>query len=349
MRLSIFSFTHTGEELADRLSYECRERGLCEVICCIRKEKDSLYETVADRWDKGDDLVFIGAAGIAVRAIAPLIASKLTDRAVIVIDEAGSYVIPILSGHVGGANRLARSLADILGAKPVITTATDVKGIDAVDIWAAEHGLAIMNKEGIARVSGKQLAGAKASVVLIGDCPCPKSDHYTLLGSYGSYEEWQEDSVATETDMIIYDGSDTDVINKLTGEYSDKALILTVKRLIVGIGCKRGTPADKLMTAIDTALTDNGLDKRLVDTIATIDIKGDEPGMIEVCSRNRWSLKTFGVEELGALKGEYTASDFVRDTVGVDNVCERASVKAGGSLVVRKTVFDGVTVAVSIM
>ena len=90
-----------------------------------------------------DALVFVGACGIAVREIAPYVKSKKTDPAVVCIDEAGRCVIPLLSGHIGGANALAVKLAEKLGATAVVTTATDVRGKFSVDAWAAQHGCAI--------------------------------------------------------------------------------------------------------------------------------------------------------------------------------------------------------------
>ena len=105
--------------------------------------------------------MFVGATGIAVRAIAPYIRDKVSDPAVVVVDELGKYVIPVLSGHIGGANRFARRLAVELSATPVITTATDLTGAFAVDSWASENGLKILNTERIKAVSSKLLAGRK--------------------------------------------------------------------------------------------------------------------------------------------------------------------------------------------
>lgn len=121
--------------------------------------KADLRAWTALAWEASDALLFVGAAGIAVRAIAPHVASKATDPGVVVIDEAGRFAVPLLSGHLGGANELAQTVARAAGAIPVITTATDVRGVWAVDTWARRAGLAVSNPEAIKRVSARLLSG----------------------------------------------------------------------------------------------------------------------------------------------------------------------------------------------
>ena len=131
--------------------------------------KADLRAWTALAWEASDALLFVGAAGIAVRAIAPPVASKATDSAVVVIDEAGRFAVPLLSGHLGGANELAQTVARAAGAIPVITTATDVRGVWAVDTWARCAGLAVSNPEAIKRVSARLLSGGR--VALYSDMP----------------------------------------------------------------------------------------------------------------------------------------------------------------------------------
>lgn len=104
-----------------------------------------------------------------MRAIAPHVASKASDSAVVAIDEAGRFAVPLLSGHLGGANELAQTVARVAGAIPVITTATDVRGVWAVDTWARRAGLAVSNPEAIKRVSARLLSGGR--VALYSDMP----------------------------------------------------------------------------------------------------------------------------------------------------------------------------------
>ena len=203
MKISVISFTKTGQKMAERIlkSMCSGDETIILYSKCSRKKtvqtaensgdvttqtfgvipnKDSnvptdntgntiaVQESVSvwagEQMAAHHALVFVGACGIAVRAIAPWITDKLHDSPVLVIDEQGQYVIPLLSGHVGGANELAVRLAGELGAVPVITTATDLHGSFAVDLFAKRNDLWIHNREGIARVSAKILAGEKITI-----------------------------------------------------------------------------------------------------------------------------------------------------------------------------------------
>ena len=123
---------------------QIRERG-------NRSLPDFLEEAFAQQFP----VIFIGALGITVRAIAPLIRHKTVDSPVLVLDEAGQFVIPVLSGHLGGANELAQQIAESLHSAAVVTTATDVNGLFAVDVFARKNGLRMCNPEAIRHVSGK--------------------------------------------------------------------------------------------------------------------------------------------------------------------------------------------------
>ena len=154
MTRAYLAFTDTGLALARRLADalpgsvdRCGSGGV------------SLAGWTALQFAQSDALVFVGAVGIAVRAIAPHCQSKATDPAVVVLDECGRFAVPLLSGHLGGANALARALAKACGAVPVITTATDVNGLFAVDLWAKAQNCAVLEPERIKRVSGALLAG----------------------------------------------------------------------------------------------------------------------------------------------------------------------------------------------
>ena len=184
MRLSIISFTQNGYGLAGRLEEQLQ--GDCEEICVFTKfsgadpqepagedvKKSKNVEVVTEpiaRWaeeqmQSKNVLIFIGACGIAVRAIASSVKDKLTDSPVLVLDEKGRFVIPLLSGHVGGANALALRIAERIGAIPVITTATDINEKFAVDVFAQKNRFAIMNRDGIAKISAKVLAGETVTI-----------------------------------------------------------------------------------------------------------------------------------------------------------------------------------------
>ena len=154
MTCAYLAFTDTGLALAKRLA-----AALPGSVARCGQDGTSLAEWTGVQFVQSDALIFVGAAGIAVRAIAPHCKSKTTDPAVVVVDECGRFAVPILSGHLGGANDLARAIAAVCGAVPVITTATDAHGIFAVDEWAKHQNCMVLEPERIKLVSGKLLAG----------------------------------------------------------------------------------------------------------------------------------------------------------------------------------------------
>ena len=163
MQVRIISFTDRGQQLAELLADRlCGTATRCGRDC-------SLAEWVRDAFDSADALIYVGAVGICVRTIAPYIKSKTRDPAVVVIDETGRYVIPVLSGHLGGANDLARRIARLTGAEPVITTATDLAHAFSVDAWARIQGCIVENPGRIKAVSSKILAGD--DIVIASDYP----------------------------------------------------------------------------------------------------------------------------------------------------------------------------------
>jgi len=156
--ICLISFTGRGQALAERLAEQLGG----QAVRCGRER--SLADWTRERFRTGNALIFVGAAGIAVRAVAPYIRSKAADPAVVVVDEGGQFAVPILSGHLGGANDLARKIAALCGATPVITTATDVNGVFAVDEWARRQNCAVLNPERIKTVSGALLAGGQVEI-----------------------------------------------------------------------------------------------------------------------------------------------------------------------------------------
>ena len=273
-----------------------------------------------------DLIVFVGAAGIAVRAVAPYLAGKAYDPAVVVIDEAGKFVIPILSGHLGGANELAERLADGLGAQAVVTTATDGRDVFAVDNWARDNGCTVLDPPNIKHVSGALLRGETVGV---------RSD-FPVDGRLPAHI-----SLDAESGFVI--GFDTKAAPFA------HTLHLVPRIVYAGIGCRRGTDAEKIESVVQEALEAAGVPRESVCGAASIDIKKDEPGLLLFCETHGLALATFPAETLRQAAGDFTPSAFVAETVGVDNVCERAAVCAagGGRLLCRKTARDGVTVALA--
>ena len=287
----------------DAIAFSAQGQSWGEVLGIKVTRGIPVMQWAREHFDQADALLFIGACGIAVRAIAPLCRSKTTDPAVLVMDEAGHFIIPLLSGHIGGANELALALAKKTGATPVVTTATDVRGISAIDTWAVRNDCAIENPRAIQPVSSALLDGKSVGVMI------------------------------TE--------------RTLTPPYP-VTLTLRPRTLVIGIGCKRSTPEAHIEACITQFLRDNGLSMLSVRALASLDRKADEPGLLAFCAKYRFPLLTYTAESLMALPGVFSHSDFVLKTTGVDCVCERAAVMASGhGLLIGKTTFEGVTLALS--
>ena len=324
MTAAVIAFTRRGAALGRRLAdalgatLHVPARFAGEVGA---QAYDSLTAWTGWAWEQADSLLFIGAAGIAVRAIAPHIKDKFIDPAVVSVDESGRFVIPLLSGHVGGANALALQVAALTGGQAAVSTATDVNGLFAVDVWARERDMVITDRVLAKEISAALLEGKPVGFTSDFNHSCPVG----LTESRAELGVW--------------------VTWKTGGGPFPHTLRLCPKGLILGVGCRKGTPMEAIQTAAESALT--GYEPRGVEQIATIDLKEKEPGLLAFCQAHDLPLTVFSAEELAKAEGDFTPSAFVREITGVDNVCERAAVRAGGMLLVRKQAKNGVTVAVA--
>lgn len=326
MRLSGICFTKNGHVLARRI--EAFHTEFSYVTKCREERSDEHYlkedtkEWVKRQLQKKNALLFIGAAGIAIRMIAPFVEDKLTDSPVVVADEQGRFVIPLLSGHMGGANELAVSLADKLGALPVITTATDAMQAFSADLYAKEERFEILRRQGITRVSEKVLQGQRIYVSV------PK--------------ERLDGEIPPDIYIADDDGA------KRQREHA--LLVLSPREYVLGAGCRKGKTAEEIEAFAAECLAKAGLKLHQVAFLASIDAKRDEKGLLEFAEKHRIPFVTFSAEALADVPGVFCDSSFVEQTVGVGNVCERAAIAAcpiGGTLVLPKQAKDGLTFAVA--
>ncbi|MBQ6928130.1 MAG: cobalamin biosynthesis protein [Oscillospiraceae bacterium] len=312
--IALTAFTERGRELAAALA--------AALGGSVWDRAQPLADWTAESFEACEALVFIGAAGIAVRSVAPYLRSKATDPAVICMDETGHWVIPILSGHLGGGNALARRLAALTGGEAVITTATDINGRFAVDLWAKRQGMAVLQPERIRHVSAKLLRGETITV----DCPWP---------------------VAGSLPELVQPDGDAEVVVSYR-RHEGGALQLAPRVLTLGVGCRRGTDSETLEAAFAAFCTERGIVPEAVERAATIELKRDEAGLLHFCASWGFPLSFYSAEELRAAPGAYTASAFVEYMTGVDNVCERAAVLASnGTLIEKKYARGGVTFALA--
>ncbi len=338
MKLALISFTVQGGRLcgllAERLAvkgFDCTPYFLSRqpAPAGLRQVESSLSQWTEKCFARCDGLIFVGACGIAVRAIAPWLAGKEKDPAVVVVDEGGRYAISLLSGHLGGGNDLTLAVAQSCGALPVVTTATDGRGVFSVDQWAARRGISLSGLKAAKAFSAALLEGKKVGFYsdfpVEGSLPAGVVEDPTL--AVGMAVTWKRGYTPfTQT------------------------VALQPKCVVLGIGCRRGTGMEQIETAVDLALDRFEVSANCVYKICSIDLKGEEPGLISFAQKNSWPFVTFSAQELAQVAGQFTPSAFVKKTVGVDNVCERSAIQGsdGGKLLFPKFAHNGVTVAAAL-
>ena len=320
MKIIAIAFTKNGGSVANLLHDKLNTDGY--VISTHPTEGlqsfSSLHTVTKTAWENYDALVFIGAAGIAVRAIAPYVDNKAKDRAVVVVDEKGDFAIPVLSGHIGGANELARKIAATTGGTAVITTATDINNKFSVDTFAVKNNLHIGDTKLIKEISARVLDGEK-------------------IGLYSEYELKNIPDIFTQNAEVGI------CISHENKKPFPITLNLIPKNIVLGIGCKKncGTVEESILNFLKT----NNIGINSLKAISTIDIKQNEKGIVDFCDKYSLQLLTFTADELNNVSGDFTPSEFVKKTVGVDNVCERAVCAAGAKLIYKKTPLNGTAIA----
>lgn len=393
MKVSIISFTLKGIELSLKIKKAFSgetEEDLCLYTKCSHAEKSlterklteknlaesglsyveqPLTEWTGEQMKKRRSLLFIGACGIAVRAIAPFLTDKLNDVPVLVMDEQGRFVIPVLAGHVGGANELAVSLAERMGSTPVITTATDLNHCFAVDLFARRNALHIVNKDGIAKVSSRILAGEEVTMAVeeghlqegeagstggrkvpregnvpegIRIVPCSAELHtdVPVMPTEVSEDVLAVSAESTTDAQVAFSESSAgipgvtespvDILVAPASYGQGRLLTLRPKEYVIGIGCKRGKAAEQIDHFVHRVLKESGISMEQVAAFASIDRKKDEEGILWMSSHYGIPFVTYSAEELQQVEGTFHASEFVKSQVGVDNVCERAALRFSG-------------------
>lgn len=338
MKISLICFTLNGARLcrklllslqADKYKVKAFTAGTHEKEPDIEQLAETLQEWTEKQFAEAEGIIFVGAAAIAVRTIAPFIKDKTIDPAVIVIDEKGEFVIPLLSGHIGGANELANGIAGLIGSVPVITTATDINHKFAVDLFAKRNALYICSMD-----YAKQISAAVLNNKQIGfDCDFPVT---------GAFPEALSDKKACEYGICIS-------LNEEKKTF-DKTLNLIPVIITLGIGCRKGKTSDEIEKVVLEVLKANDISIHAVAGVASIDLKKEETGLLELCEKCKLKLVTYPQAILEKVQGIYSESDYVKSVTGIGNVCERAAVagSGNGTVIQKKYAQNGVTVSIAI-
>lgn len=298
-----------------------------------------LSDVVPRLWQEYSVLIFVMATGIVIRQIASLIEGKDRDPAVLVLDEEGKFVIPLLSGHLGGANAWAYQICDQIGALPVITTATDVRGLVAPDEYARRYGWKVEPIDHLPAVNRLLL----------------EQKHLKVWTSFPLKSE--HDSWAKDPHYCFLRENEKDKANVIIDAFPNSTIKADCLYLVppifsVGVGCRRGVSREVILEKIRTAVEQLGASLKAISGLYSIDLKADEVGLIEAAKHLQVPFQTFSAAELQTvnLQEQLIRSNFVSEKIGVDGVCEAASLLGAqrGRLVLPKTMGQGVTVAISI-
>ena len=332
MKTAVISLTEQGRILSQKV--QAVMPGECVRYCFYQhtdgqaEHFENLSALVKQLFASCDALVFICACGIAVRMIAPHICSKLSDPAVLVMNDSGEFVVSVLAGHIGGANVLARYLAGETGAQAVITTATDSSGLFSPDCFAKANGLLIGDMDAAKKIAAAVLDGEK--IGLVSGYPCENLPKCVVQRT------------DTRTGICI--------CADMAEPPFPVTLHLIPKNIVLGVGCRRDTDPEKFEEALLSALGIHGIEPRRICAAATIDLKKNEPAILQFCRKYDIPAVFYTAEELMQVPGEFASSAYVKSVTGADNVCERSAVLySGGKLTMRKTAGNGITAAAAEM
>jgi len=323
MKIVIVALTDGGKQLADKVSALLSNSS-------VDNRDLPVFRKIADIWQhKPNAIICIMATGIVVRALSTLCRDKVEDPCVLVLDEKGQFVISLLSGHLGGGNKLATELAEKLNAQAVITTASDVTGHTSLDLWVKKNQLIIDNSQKLTEKSAQLVNQGRLKVFL--DV---------------QYESLPQDFT------VVSSPDDADII--ISGKNYGKrhALLLCPAIYSVGLGCNRGTKRQDFQAAVSELFNDEGFIQNAISNFASIDIKNDEQGMLDYVALENRPINFYAKEQLNSVEN-VSSSAVVQAATGAKGVAEPAAVLAAeteygpGKLIVRKRKWKDVTAAIA--
>ncbi|MFI9176244.1 precorrin-3B C(17)-methyltransferase [Streptomyces lincolnensis] len=294
--IGLISATAAGAAARDRLAAAWPDR--------TRVYEGPVGDAVRTAFAQCEQLVCFLATGAVVRLVAPLLGDKTSDPGVVCVDEGGRFAVSLVGGHGGGANELALAVGEVLGAEPVVTTATDAVGLPGLDT------LGFPVEGDVAAVSRALLDGEPVALRAEVAWPLPA----LKVCAEGAY-------TVRLTDRLV--------------EPAEGEVVLRPPTLVVGVGASKGAPVDEVLGLIEASLADAGLSARSIAELATVDAKAEEPGIVEAAGRLGVRLVTHSAEELAAVEVPHP-SDAPLAAVGTPSVAEAAALVRGGELLVPK-------------
>jgi len=330
IKTAIFYITENGLKLAERLK-------VLYLDARILKFKSDILPEI---WSECRNLVFVMATGIVVRSVAPFIKDKKTDPAVVVLDEKGKYAISLLSGHIGGANDVAREIADYLDGEAVITTASDANNMPSIDLWARDNDLTLEDWEIVPHIATRFLNNGALKIYVQGTEDGSQASAINLPDGFLQVSEpASADLLITNKHRLMANNS------QLT---ADVQLYLRPKNLVIGIGCNSATSEIEIENAVRKTLEEHNLSFPSIHSIATIDIKANESGLTTFARKYDLGVNAFSPDELNTVQG-IQKSEAVHKATGANAVAEPAAILASvaDTLIVPKQKIGNVTVAVA--
>ena len=348
MRIAIIAITRNGARIGTQLR---QGLGTAELFVSRKyagqagkgalKFDGELHELVGKVWQDYEGFVFIMATGIVVRVIAPLLAGKETDPAVVVMDDAGKFAISLLSGHLGGANELASRCAFVSGAREVITTATDANELPSFDMLAKDHGWEI---EDLARVKLLNSLLLDDEEIAVTDSTGLVRPYFHGRGRLVFHDTFVAALRSSAKGLLL-------VANSIVPPQlkSDRLLVLRPKNLVLGIGCNRGTEAAEIEEVVTANLKRLFLSIRSIRCIATAAAKRDESGLLAFAEKYALPVAYYESSELNAVAAPSPPSPHALEAIGATGVAEPAALLAsnGGNLILKKVKSGNLTLAIA--
>ena len=327
MKVAIITITEDAQKLAFKIAEGLE---MDPTVISVNIFNKNVKKALKDAFFKYDCIIGIMAAGIMVRNTCTLIKNKMEDPAVLVMDDQGKHVISLLSGHFGGANEIALKIAEISGAEPVITTATDTHGKMGIDSIARKYYLDIEDFKMIKTINSALIENKKVDLYIPTKFEFIFKDPM-VNNSYNKFESYN---------------------NELIVSYEGNSLILKPKKLVFGIGARKGVSKDRVHNAVCEAIKLLKLSSERIDSFATGEMKKNERGIVEIASNLNVPLEIVTVDQIKSFScPNCSSSEFVEMKFGIPGVCEPSALITAGKnsrLILKKTSFNGVTIAAAV-